>query len=328
MRPNMLRARGASGAPRRMPACPVSQAQTQRCVCARHFATATKRFQAIPKVELHRHLEGAVRATTVLAEAQRHGVSLPHGPGAVLTPPEGLTLEGLRPHIQSLDPFPNLASLLSIFDHTQSTLCDGASFHRIAKEAVLDAYAEGIRVLELRYAPSFASMNHGHSFDMVLDSIKAGIDEAHIELGVENRIGVGLLCIGVGAMGEEEMERTVSFLLERKSDFVGFDMAGAEQEVLRFAPFFKRVRDAGIPITCHASEDLEDGKPQNAVDAVQILGAERIGHGVQIIHDRSAMDAIRDSGVLLEVSVTSKYLLCARAHAVTILMIEPGFHMP
>jgi hypothetical protein len=78
---------------------------------------------------------------------------------------------------------------------------------------------------------------------------------------------VGLLCIGVGAMGEEEMDKTVTFLLENQAAFVGFDMAGAEQEVLRFEPFFRRVRDAGISATCRASEDLKDGKPQNALDA-------------------------------------------------------------
>jgi len=78
---------------------------------------------------------------------------------------------------------------------------------------------------------------------------------------------VGLLCIGVGAMGEEEMDKSVTFLLENQAAFVGFDMAGAEQEVLRFEPFFRRVRDAGIPATCRASEDLKDGKPQNALDA-------------------------------------------------------------
>jgi hypothetical protein len=111
-----------------------------------------------PKVELHRHLEGAIRLSTVLEEAQRHGVALPHGPHAEPTPAPQLTLEGIRPHIQTLQPFPDLASLLSIFDRTQSTLCDMESFRRIAHEAVLDAHAEGIRALELRYAPSFASM--------------------------------------------------------------------------------------------------------------------------------------------------------------------------
>ena len=97
-------------------------------------------------------------------------------------------------------------------------------------------------------------------------SVQEGIAEAQTELGDE-RIGVGLLCIGVGAMGEEEMDKSVTFLLENQAAFVGFDMAGAEQEVLRFEPFFRRVRDAGIPATCRASEDLKDGKPQNALDA-------------------------------------------------------------
>ena len=88
---------------------------------------------------------------------------------------------------------------------------------------------------------------------------------------------MGLLCIGVGAMGEEEMDKSVTFLLENQAAFVGFDMAGAEQEVLRFEPFFRRGRDAGISATCRASEDLKDGKPQNALDAVR-----RTGHSIDV----------------------------------------------
>lgn len=59
---------------------------------------------------------------------------------------------------------------------------------------------------------------------------------------------------------------------------------------------------AGIPITCHASEDATTGKPENALIAIESLGARRIGHGVQIIQDKRMMEAIRSHKVLLEVN--------------------------
>lgn len=108
---------------------------------------------------------------------------------------------------------------------------------------------------------------HEHDFDAVLDAILAGVEDAQCEVQEDKegrgRMGVGLLCIGVGAMGMEEMGRTVDFLLRRRDAFVGFDMAGAEQDVEAFQPFFQRVTDAGIRATCHASEDLVDGVPVN-----------------------------------------------------------------
>lgn len=174
---------------------------------------ARQKIAQTPKVELHRHLEGSVRLSTVLDEAIKHNVMLPHGSNGEMTPAAQLTLEGIKPHIQSISPFPNLETLLEIFNHTQSTFVKLDVFHRIAKEAVLDAHSEGIRCLELRYAPSFASMPpNEHRFLDVLQAIQEGIREAQNTLGGADAIGVGLICIGVGAMGPEAMKESNSFI--------------------------------------------------------------------------------------------------------------------
>ena len=264
-----------------------------------------------PKVELHRHLEGAVRLTTVLDLAKEHGVSLPHGPSGDLTAPKDITLEGIRPHIQSLSPFQNLEALLDIFNYTQSTFGAVEVFHRIGYEAVLDAHAEGIKLIELRYAPSFCSIGNNFAFEDVLKAVKTGVKAGQDHLGGKDAIGVGLICIGVGAMGPEEMRKTTDFFLDNQDAFCGFDMAGAESDVLQHADCFARVREAGARITCHASEDLVEGVPENAINAVKVLGAERIGHGIQIIKDKAIMNQIRDHDILLEVSVTSNWLTAA-----------------
>ena len=121
---------------------------------------------------------------------------------------------------------------------------------------MLDAHAEGIRLLELRYAPSFASLNHNFAYGDVLSAIQEGVRSGQEQLGGEVEIGVGLLCIGVGAMGSEEMRKTTDFFLEHQDAFCGFDMAGAETNVLQHAECFQRVRDAGGRIACHASAML------------------------------------------------------------------------
>jgi adenosine deaminase len=269
-----------------------------------------KKYGKIPKVELHRHLEGSVRLSTVLDLAKEHSIQLPHGTEGEMTDSSLLTLEGLRPNIQTLTPFSNLATLLAIFDHTQSCFKTVESQYRIAKEAVYDAYEEGIVALELRYAPSFVSVGHNHAFGDVLGAIESGIRDAVNDLEERHgkRMGVGLLCIGVGAMGEDEMNRTVDFFLKNQDRFVGFDMAGAETNVAQFESQFRKVRDSGGRITCHASEDRVDGKPENALCAVKLLGAERIGHGIQIVRDEEIMRIIRDHDVMLELSVTSNFL--------------------
>ena len=292
-----------------------------------------KEFGGLPKVELHRHLEGAVRLDTVLDLAKEYDVPLPHGLNGDMTSSNLLTYEGIKPHIQTLKPFPNLETLLAIFDHTQSTFKKVDALYRIAKEAVYDANEEGIVALELRYAPSFCSMNHNHNFEDVLSVIESGIKDAVNDIFTlqGKRMAVGILCIGVGAMGHDHMNRTkskayssialqsnintknkitgtVDFFLDNQDRFCGFDMAGAETNVAAFETQFRRIRDCGGRITCHASEDRVEGKPENALCAVEILGAERIGHGIQIVRDEEIMRKIRDSDVMLEVSVTSNYL--------------------
>ena len=211
---------------------------------------------------------------------------------------------GHSPAYSDSGAFPQLEALLDIFNHTQSTFGDVAACERIAREAVLDAHAEGIRVLELQYAPSFASIGHGYAFEDVLSAVQGGVLEGQRQLGGADKIGVG-------AMGPEEMQKTTDFFLARQDAFCGFDMAGAETNVLQHKECFRKVREAGGRITCHASEDLVEGIPENALNAVEQLGAERIGHGIQIVKDREVMDRLRERDVLLEVSVTSNWLTAA-----------------
>lgn len=242
-----------------------------------------------------------MRLQTVQEEGIRHGVALP-----------GSTLDELRPHFEFdyEHPCKDLVSFLAINDAAQVVLCDMQSFHRMAYEAVVDAAIDGIVLLELRYAPGFCSVGHGHNWEQVLDAIQRGIEDGRKDAKTQygRTIHTGLICIAVGAMGHALVDDTVDFLLEHRNSFVAFDMAGAEQDLLQFSGAFTRVHDAGIKITCHASEDKATGLPQNAVTAIEHLHASRIGHGIQIVQDEAIMDTVKASGALLEISVSSNFL--------------------
>ena len=186
------------------------------------------------------------------------------------------------------------------------------TFERIAYEVVMDCYEDGVVLAELRYAPSFCSMGHGHDFGQVLSAIELGVDNAINEINAKGgEMAIGLICIAVGAMGKSEVDNTVNFLLDNRGSFVGFDMAGAEIGPAQFEEQFKRVHEAGIPITCHAAEDRQTGKPENAITAVDVLHATRIGHGIQIVQAPEVVSAIKASGAMLEVCISSNYLTSA-----------------
>jgi hypothetical protein len=109
-------------------------------------------------------------------------------------------------------------------------------------------------------------MGHNHSFADMHRAVVKGVADASSELG-DRRIGVGLIVIAVPAMGETEFDKTVDFVLDNLDTVVGFDTAGPETDPRMWARSFARVRDAGVPVTVHASECPEGGPPRYAPPA-------------------------------------------------------------
>ncbi len=264
-----------------------------------------EQLRAIPKVELHRHLECSLRPSTL---RELLGVS------GKDVPTDQAKFDDLYLVTQ---PMNDLEAVLRKFLATQSVLSTEEVLTRITFEAIEDAFAEGIRILELRYAPTFIQQGHEHlSFAQIHAAILRGVEKARTI-----PVAVGLIAIIQRVLSFEEGERVTNFAIENRETFVGLDLADNEVgfDSKKFAPLFQRARKAGLHITVHSGEADVPGSPEFVRDAIEVLGAERIGHGVQIYRSPEMIEFVRSRRIPLELCPTSNWL----TNAVTALNKHP-----
>lgn len=242
----------------------------------------------LPLVDLHRHLEGATRCSTIIEIARRENH---HVLAAAPRPRDLLT---------TAEPLSGLVSYLARVDIGVSAFVREGDWVRAAREAVLDAYDEGLDYLELRFAPWFISTESGLPPEAVVDAVVEGVAVASREVGIQ----VGLIGILLRDLGPDSALAQVGTLLSRADRFCGVDLAGNETGYAAelFAPAFARASDAGLHLTAHAGEAAG---PQSVWQAVRRLGVERIGHGVRAVEDPQLMDYLADRGITLEIALTS-----------------------
>ncbi|MFS4458580.1 adenosine deaminase [Bdellovibrio sp. HCB2-146] len=249
----------------------------------------------LPKVELHRHLDCSVRWSTLLEIAPQTGITL------------APTLQGQKEQFLITQPMKDLGSVLHKFLNAQQVLASEEILTRIAFEACEDAFNDGIRILELRYAPTFIEDGHANlNFDKIHSSLVKGIEMAKKKF----HMAVGLICIVQRVKPLPVAERVVDFAIDHKDSFIALDLADNENgfEPKNFENIFQKAKKAGLRITAHSGETPDNQAPQWVRDSIEILGAERIGHGVQIIRDLAVMDFVRERKITLEVCPISNYL--------------------
>jgi adenosine deaminase len=164
----------------------------------------------------------------------------------------------------------------------------------------VDAKAEGIDYIELRYSPWFMAESHEMDPAEVMEACADGIRAAERDTGLRaNIIGILSRTYGTGACMQE-----LDAILAHRDHVVAVDLAGDEFNYppQLFQKHFQRVRDAGLHVTIHAGE--ADG-PKSVWSAIQVLGAERIGHGFRAIEDPVLVDYLAEQGIGLECCPTS-----------------------
>jgi adenosine deaminase len=244
----------------------------------------------LPLVDLHRHLEGSIRVATILDLGRQYNVSLPAD-----------TLEGLRPFIVASAPKPDVMTfLMPCIRWMVGVLGDAKACHRVAYEAVEDAAHERLDYLELRFSPYFMAEPHHLNLAEVVEAVIDGAQQASREFGLK----VNLIGIISRTYGAEAGWRELEALLTQRDAISALDLAGDEINFPAnlFVDHFKRARDAGWRITVHAGEGVNT---QSVWQAIQLLGATRIGHGINVIDDPALMDYFAAHQIGLEISLTS-----------------------
>ena len=247
----------------------------------------------LPKAELHVHLDGSLRPSTLLELARERGVTLPvHD------------VVELRRHMV-VDDAASLEEYLERFAITLSVMQDAEALERIARECVLDHLPDGVRYVELRFCP-LLNTDGGLGPDEVLDAALAGMRKAEAEAAAAGTpITSSLIVCGLrshdGARTREMAELAVAY---RERGVCGFDIAGAEagHPVADHVEAFETAARAGLPVTIHAGEGF--GSP-SIRQALELGHARRIGHGTRLGEDSGLLDEVRRRGIALEVCLTS-----------------------
>jgi len=252
-------------------------------------------YDAIPKVELHCHVEGTVRPTTVMELARKAGRPLPVDDPAELY------------RYSSLDTF------LEIFWLVQETLTEPADWERIAYESLIDGAPHGLRYRETFFTPA-RHLAAGQDLAGIIDGLAAGIAAAAAEADVR----AALILDMDRAYGPAAALELVEQLVELRraggaGDVVGVGMDSTELgvDLAAFKPAYDLARSAGLRLTGHAGEAVGVG-PANIRTALDVLGVERIDHGVAVMEDPELVRRMAGERIPLTVCPNSNVVIANR----------------
>jgi adenosine deaminase len=249
----------------------------------------------LPKVELHQHLPGSLRTQTVIDLADEYGFDLPSRDPEVL-----------RPYLQVMPDTPaELGPILrTLGDFQRRCFVSPEALSRLTFEMIEDAYREGIVYLEIRFSP-LTMAGDSLTYDQVMDGIADGIARGRAQYDIETRVLLGMTRTNLSA---SEGIAELALALAEEEQIAGVDLSGDEAvaPARDFETLFARIRsESELGITIHAGEAAG---PQSVRDAVERLGADRIGHGVRAIQDPEVVALLQQQGTVVETCPTSNVL--------------------
>ncbi len=249
-------------------------------------------LRELPKVQLHCHLEGTLRAPTFIELARRRGVPL--------------TYRAARD--QSVDEsgyhFADFQAFLLTFAAVSRSLAAPDDYFRLAREYVEDALAQNVMHAEVFISPSVWQFFHPDiDVRACLEAIRDGLEPAR-----HHDVEIALIVDLTRNFGPQKAMATAN-LATQLTDLgvVGIGLGGDEANfpAAHFEEAFQYARAQGLHCVAHAGEA---SGPQSIWSAIDVLKAERIGHGVRAIEDPALLDALKARGIALEVCPTSNFL--------------------
>jgi adenosine deaminase len=251
-------------------------------------------FKTLPKIDLHLHLDGAIRVATIAELGAELGIKLPtYDP------------EELAKHVQVSRDCRCLGDFLKRFEVFYPILPFAKTQERIAYELCEDCRNDNVIYFEARFAPALCQSPKFTMEDAVVAALE-GFRRGQRDFGV--RCGV-ILCCYRSVSVQENIETVKLAHKYRDRGVVGIDLAGDENHfsAMPHAEAFVLARKLEIPITIHAGEG---GNPDHIREAVFTHGATRIGHGVSLQNDPELLKAVRDRGTTFEICLTSNLQTC------------------
>jgi adenosine deaminase len=235
-------------------------------------------FRALPKIDLHRHLEGSVRFDTLVELAREVKIDLPRAELRRRT-----TMDGEKP---------GFLRFMSKFELYRGLYPSREWIERVAFEAVEDAKKDGVIYLELRFSPTHFGRRMGAKGEDVAAWVARGARRAGIPVTFIATYGRHF-----SVKDNEPTTRAV----RGTNLFSAVDLAGVESVPADpFIPLFKKLK---LPVTIHAGEA---GGPGNVRQAIEKFGARRIGHGVRVLRDLQVVQLAHRHQVHFEVCLTSE----------------------
>lgn len=244
---------------------------------------------AMPKAELHIHIEGSLEPELIFALAQRNGVTLPYA-----------SVEVLR----AAYAFTDLQSFLDIYYAGASVLLKAQDFEDMAWAYFQRAAADNVVHAELFFDPQTHTAR-GVPFAVVIEGLTHAVARAKDELGVSASL---IMCF-LRHLSEEEAFATLEEALPYLDRFIGVGLDSSERghPPEKFARVFARCRELGLHLVAHAGEE---GPPEYIWSALDVLHVERIDHGVRSLEDPKLVERLAKDGIALTVCPLSNIKLC------------------
>jgi adenosine deaminase len=241
-------------------------------------------IEKLPKTDLHVHLDGSLRLSTIIDLADKQKVELP-----------ARDEDRLRAAMNLGQNCGSLVEYLKAFDVTLRVMQTADALTRIAYELAEDAAKENVRYMEVRYAPMLHT-RRGLKLTAVVEAVLEGLRAAQEKYGIESNV---IICGIRNVSPESSLEMAELAVAYKGRGVVGFDLAGAEYDhpAKHHKKSFQLVRDNNINVTIHAGEAYG---PESIAQAIHVCGAHRIGHGCRLRENGDLLHYVNDHRIALE----------------------------
>lgn len=255
------------------------------------FASASAReafVAGLPKAELHLHVEGSLEPEMLFALAQRNGVAIPFADTAA---------------VRAAYNFTNLQDFLDIYYQGMAVLITEQDFFDLTYAYLARAEADGVTHVEIFFDPQ-GHTDRGIAFATVITGITRALDEAR-QRGLTARLIMCFLRHLPEVSAEATLDAALPFI--GLIDGIGLDSSESGHPPAKFARVFARARNLGLKLVAHAGEE---GPPAYVIEALDILGVDRIDHGNRALEDPALVARLIKAGTCLTVCPLSNLKLC------------------